>query len=169
MSVASYHGSRFPELAFLGESPETLRTYTTFLVDPGSEVHLLVAAEQRAIAERAFAVIEIRPSWRAGLSWRGAAADPGAATALKPRHLAAMQAWRRRPKSPPWARKLFKRGPTMGIWEGRTLIAMGATRTRLPEVAEIGKIAWQLPVSAARLSRRMSSPRCCRRSRKRSS
>jgi len=141
MSVASYHGSRFPELAFLGESPELLRTYTTFLVDPGSEVHLLVAAEQRAIAEQAFAVIEIRPSWQ--LVFRGDVRqlDAGAATALKPRHLAAMQALAQKTEISTVGEELFKRGPAMGIWEGRTLIAMGATRTRLPEVAEIGKIA----------------------------
>jgi predicted GNAT family acetyltransferase len=28
-----------------------------------------------------------------------------------------------------------------GIWEGRTLVAMGVTRTRVPGVVEIGKIA----------------------------
>ncbi len=141
MSVASYHGPRFPELAFLGDSSELLRTYTTFLVEPGSEVHLLVSAEQRAIVEQAFAVIEIRPSWQ--LIFRGDAQllDPGVATPLKPRHLAAMQALAQKADISTVGEELFERGPAMGIWEGRTLAAMGATRTRVPGAAEIGKIA----------------------------
>ncbi|MBN1921257.1 MAG: GNAT family N-acetyltransferase [Anaerolineae bacterium] len=147
MSVVSYHGPRFPELAFWGESPELLRTYTTFLVEPGSEVHLLVSTEQRAIAEQAFAVIEIRPSWQlvfAGetsnaTSWQRL--DPGEAIPLKPRHLAAMQALAQKAEISTVGEELFERGPAMGIWEGRTLVAMGVTRTRVPGVAEIGKIA----------------------------
>lgn len=141
MSVASYHGPRFPELAFLGDSPELLGTYTTFLAEPGSEIHLLVGAEQRAIAERAFAVVEIRPSWQ--LVFRGAAAtlDPGAAMALKPKHLVAMQSLAQKAGISTVGEELFDRGPAVGIWEGRSLVAMGATRTRVPGIAEIGKLA----------------------------
>ena len=141
MSVASYHGQRFPELAFLGESPELLGTYTTFLAEPGSEVHLLVCAEQRAIAEKAFAVLEIRPSWQ--LVFRGEAQDlePGAAAALKPRHLPAMQTLAQKANISTVGEELFERGPAVGIWEGRTLAAMGVTRTRIPGIAEIGKVA----------------------------
>ena len=141
MSVASYHGQRFPELAFLGELPELLGTYTTFLAEPGSEVHLLVSAEQRAIAEKAFAVLEIRPSWQ--LVFRGAARhlDPGAATALKSKHLSAMQALAQKADVSTVGEELFERGPAVGIWEGRTLAAMGVTRTRVPGIAEIGKVA----------------------------
>ncbi len=141
MSVASYHGPRFPELAFLGESPELLRTYTTFLVEPGSEVHLLVSTEQRAIAEQAFAVIEIRPSWQLVFSRDASDLDTGAAMALKLRHLPAMQTLAQKAEISTVGEELFERGPAMGIWEGRTLVAMGATRTRVPGVAEIGKIA----------------------------
>lgn len=141
MSVASYHGPRFPELAFLGESPELLGTYTTFLAEPGSEVHLLVSAEQRAIAEQAFAVLEIRPTWQ--LVFRGDARqlDPGPATPLKPKHLAAMQTLAQKAEISTVGEELFERGPAMGIWDGRTLVAMGATRTRVTGIAEIGKIA----------------------------
>lgn len=141
MSVANHHGPRFPELAFLGESPNLLRTYTTFLVEPGCEVHLLVSAEQRAIAEQAFAVIEIRPSWQLVFHGQGQQLDPGTATPLKVRHLAAMQALAQKADISTVGEELLVRGPAMGIWEGRTLVAMGATRTRLPGVVEIGKIA----------------------------
>lgn len=141
MSVVSYHGPRFPELAFWGESPELLRTYTTFLVEPGSEVHLLVSMEQRAIVEQAFAVIEIRPSWQLVFAGEAQHLDPGAATPLKPRHLAAMQALAQKAEISTVGEELFERGPAMGIWEGRTLVAMGVTRTRVPGVVEIGKIA----------------------------
>lgn len=141
MSVASYHGPRFPELAFLGESPNLLRTYTTFLVEPGSEVHLLVSAEQRTIAEQAFAVIEIRPSWQLVFRDKGQPLDPGAAAPLKIKHLAAMQALAQKADISTVGEELLERGPAMGVWEGRALVAMGATRTRLPGVAEIGKIA----------------------------
>lgn len=141
MSVVSYHGPRFPELAFWGESPELLRTYTTFLVEPGSEVHLLVSMEQRAIVEKAFAVIEIRPSWQLVFAGEAQHLDPGTATPLKPRHLAAMQALAQKAEISTVGEELFERGPAMGIWEGRTLVAMGVTRTRVPGVVEIGKIA----------------------------
>lgn len=141
MSVVSYHGPRFPELAFWGESPELLRTYTTFLVEPGSEVHLLVSMEQRAIVEQAFAVIEIRPSWQLVFAGEAQHLDPGTATPLKPRHLAAMQALAQKAEISTVGEELFERGPAMGIWEGRTLVAMGVTRTRVPGVVEIGKIA----------------------------
>ncbi len=141
MSVASYHGQRFPALAFLGESPEMLGTYATFLVDPGSEVHVLVDAEQLAVVEQAFTVLEIKPLWQ--MVFRGAPAllDPGPAVPLTPKNLPAMRVLAKKTENSTMGEELFEHGPAVGIWEGHTLAAMGVTRTRLAAVAEIGKIA----------------------------
>ncbi len=141
MSVASYHGQRWPALAFMGDSPELLANYTTFLVDPGSEVHVLVNAEQRPIVEQAFEVLGARPIWQMIFRGDAAALDPGPATPLKAKNLAAMQALAQKADRTTMGEEFFARGPVMGIWEGRTLAAMAVTRTRIPGAVEIGKIA----------------------------
>ncbi|MGC9398725.1 MAG: GNAT family N-acetyltransferase [Anaerolineae bacterium] len=141
MSVASYHGLPFPALAFLGNSPELLYNYTTFLVEPGSEVTLLVNAEQRDIVEAAFLVSEIIPEWQ--LVYRGdpTTLDPGHAEPLRAKHVPAMQKLAHVTGLTALEEDPLSRGPAYGIWEGRTLVAMGNTHLTIPQAAELGNIA----------------------------
>ncbi|MDF1513997.1 MAG: hypothetical protein P1S60_09320, partial [Anaerolineae bacterium] len=64
MSVASCRTLPEQILAFIGESPDLLATYAAFLAEPGSQVSLLVNAEQRSIVEQAFNIVQIRPLWQ---------------------------------------------------------------------------------------------------------
>ncbi len=141
LSVANYQGLSKPALSFLGELPELLANYATFLVEPGTQVLLLVNEEQRAIVEQAFTVEEIIPEWQ--LVFRGApsALEAGDAVELNEKHLTAMQAvaeaagLQALPKDP------FVHGPAFGIFEGHELAAFGTTRLCLPGAMEIGNIA----------------------------
>lgn len=141
MSVANFHGQRFPKLAFLGEDPRLLANYTIFLVEPGSEVHVLVGSEQRPIVEAAFEVLDVRPYWQLVYKGELTSLDPGPTADLKPKHLPAMQALAQKANISTIGEELLKHGPAVGIWEGRTLAAMGLTRTRIQNIVEIGKIA----------------------------
>jgi ribosomal protein S18 acetylase RimI-like enzyme len=141
MSVASYHGLPFPALAFLGDSPELLANYTTFLVKPGVEVTFLVNEEQRPIVEEAFVVSEIIPEWQMIYRGTGDALDVGEATALQPRHLPAAQRLANAAGLHALPDDPLAQGPAFGIWEGRSLMALATTRLTLPGAVEIGAIA----------------------------
>jgi len=141
MSVASYHGLPFAALAFLGDSPELLYNYATFLVEPGSEVTLLVNGEQRPVVEDAFLVSEIIPEWQ--MVYRGdpATLEPGEAEPLLPKHVSAMQKLAQITELTALEDDPLTHGPAYGVWEGRTLAAMGGTHLTLPRAAELGSIA----------------------------
>jgi ribosomal protein S18 acetylase RimI-like enzyme len=141
MSVASYHGLALPKLAFLGESPELLANYATFLIEPGSEVTLLVTREQRDIVERAFPVLEIIPERQMLFAGDAEALEIGTAAPLNAKHLQAMQALAHLTALKPLAKDPLAPGPAFGVWEGRTLAAMATTHVNIPSVAEIGDIA----------------------------
>lgn len=141
MSVASYHDLPFAALAFLGDSPELLYNYATFLVEPGSEVKLLVNAEQRDIVEAAFLVSEIIPEWQ--MVYRGdlEALKPGEAEPLRAKHVPAMQKLAQITGLESLEDDPLAHGPAYGVWEGRTLAAMGGTHLTIPQAAELGNIA----------------------------
>jgi ribosomal protein S18 acetylase RimI-like enzyme len=141
MSVASYHGLPFPALAFLGESPELLANYTTFLVKPGTEVTFLVNETQRPVVEEAFVVSEIIPEWQMVYRGPGDALDVGDATELQPRHLPAAQRLMDAAKLNALPKDPLAQGPAFGVWEGRTLVALATTRLTLPGAVEVGAIA----------------------------
>ena len=141
MSVASYHGLPFPALAFMGDSPEMLYNYATFLVEPGSEVTLLVNAEQRAIVEEAFLVSDIIPEWQMIHRKAPGALDPGNAEPLQPRHVSAMQKLAQITGLTALEDDPLAHGPAFGVWEGRNLVAVGGTHLTIPQAAELGNIA----------------------------
>lgn len=142
MSVASCRSLPKQALAFVGESPDLLATYATFLADPGSEVDLLVNEEQRAVVEGAFEVRSVLTRWQ--MLYRGDPADldPGRATALADNDLAAVLALAKAegttlalPEHDP-----FAYGPAFGIWERRKLVSLGTTSVCLPGVAQIDNV-----------------------------
>lgn len=141
MSVASYHGLPFAALAFLGDSPELLYNYTTFLVEPGNEVTLLVNAEQRDIVEEAFLVSEIIPEWQMIYRDELEALDPNKAEPLSAKNLPAMQKLAQITGLEALEEDPLVHGPAYGVWEGRTLAAMGSTHLTIPQAAELGSIA----------------------------
>jgi ribosomal protein S18 acetylase RimI-like enzyme len=141
LSVANYQGMSSPALSFLGDSPEILANYATFLVEPGSEVLLLVNEEQRPVVEAAFTVVESIPEWQ--MVFHG---DPGElpeteARPLKRKHLPAMQALAAAAGLTALPADPFAHGPAYGIWAGQRLVAMSTTRLSIPGAAEIGNIA----------------------------
>lgn len=145
MSVASSHSLPRARLAFFGESAELLANYATFLVDPNSEIELLVAESQRTVAETAFKVLHSEPQWQMVFHGNPEEADSGLAAELADNDLAAMQALARNEhvellfatKDP------FEQGPAFGIWEKHKLVAMGTTDLRLPGAVQIGNIIAQ--------------------------
>ncbi len=142
MSVASCHALPQTVLSFVGESAELLANYATFLADPGSEVLLLVNAEQRAVVRAAFEVADEVPQWQ--MVFRGVpeSLDPGDAEELGVEDWAAMEALARAEKCPlvTFARHPFDHGPAFGIWERKKLAAMGMTNLRLPGAVQIGNL-----------------------------
>jgi ribosomal protein S18 acetylase RimI-like enzyme len=141
MSVASYQGLPYPALAFLGEAPDMLYTYATFLVEPGSEVTLLVNAEQRPIVEQAFIVSEIIPEWQMCFRGDPDLLDPGDAEPLQSKQIPAMQKLAQIVGLTSLEDNPLAHGPAYGVWEGRTLAAMGSTHLSIPQAVEIGNIA----------------------------
>lgn len=143
MSVASSHHSQpLPSLAFLGNSAELLATYATFLIDPGTEIELVVNEAQRDVAQAAFDVQHTESLWQ--MVFR---ADPtilkiGHAIELANNDLPAMQALAAagNTKLRFAARNPFEQGPIFGIWEKRELVAMGTTLVRACKIAQIGNI-----------------------------
>jgi len=140
MSVASCHRLTLPALAFLGDSPDLLATYATFLTDPGSEVYLLVNAEQRAIVQEAFTVLEEIPEWQLIFAGDAEQLDAGQAVRLTAQDLPAMRALAEAEGLIAFERDPLADGPAFGVWEGRTLAAMATTHLTLPNAAEIGNV-----------------------------
>ncbi|HQE92910.1 MAG TPA: hypothetical protein PLH19_13695 [Anaerolineae bacterium] len=142
MSVATTHSLPRARLAFLGESAELLANYATFLVDPGSEIELLVAEAQRGVAETAFAVLTMTPQWQMVFRGRPEDVDSGLATPLTDNDLPAMQALAKNEHVELLfaTKKPFAQGPVFGIWEKHKLVAMGTTDLRLPGAVQIGNI-----------------------------
>lgn len=142
MSVASCRAFPKQALAFVGESPDLLATYATFLADPGSEVDLLVNEEQRGVVENAFEVRSVVTRWQ--MLYRGDPEDldPGRATPLADNDMAAVLALADAsgttlalPTDEP-----FAHGPAFGIWERRKLVALGTTTICLPGVAQVDNV-----------------------------
>lgn len=142
MSVASNHAVPRLRLAFIGESAELLANYTTFLISHGSEMELLVAEAQRAVAEQAFKVLSNEAQWQMVFRGDPTVLDIGPATELADNDLPAMQALAKREQFDLrfTTRDPFQQGPAFGIWEGEALAAMGVTNLRLPGVVQIGNI-----------------------------
>ena len=143
MSVASSHHSLpLPRLAFLGDSPELLATYATFLVDPGTEIELMVNEMQRDVVLAAFKVQHIEPMWQIVFRGDPAFLDAGRATELVDNDLPSMQvlATSEDVKLRFVAKNPFEQGPAFGIWEKRKLIAMGTTNVRIKDAVQIGNI-----------------------------
>lgn len=143
MSVASsHHGFPRTNLAFLGDSAALLATYATFLIDPGSEVELVVNKTQRDVARAAFNVQHIEPLWQ--MVFRGDLAPLTTAHAITLREddLPAMHnlATSENVELRFVARHPFDRGPAFGLWEARELVAMGMTHIRIRGAAQIGNI-----------------------------
>lgn len=143
MSVASCRALPSLGLAFVGESPDLLATYATFLADSGSPVSLLVSEEQRPVVRGAFEVEEVVPMVQ--LLYRGDPShlDVGEAVELVDNDFAAVQAIARAEgialqvfseENP------FAQGPAYGIWDRRRLVAAGNTLLQLPGVAQIGNL-----------------------------
>lgn len=141
LSVANCHTLPFVALSFLGESPELLASYATFLVEPGTEVTLLLNNEQRVIAEEAFEVLEVIPEWQMVFEGAAESLDTDGVISLQPRHLPAMQALAEASGLTALGEDVFLHGPAFGIWAGNHLVSMGSTRLRIPGAAEIGNIA----------------------------
>ena len=142
MSVASCRTLPQQALAFIGESPALLATYATFLAEPGSEVRILINAEQRAIVEEAFNVVHILPLWQ--MVYRGSikTLNVGRATQLADNDLTAIQSLTQSEKA---GFEMFHtdplaNGPAYGIWERRKLIALGMTNVCIPGAAQIANI-----------------------------
>jgi hypothetical protein len=142
MSVASYHTFSRITLAFLGKSVELLANYASFLVDPGSEVELLVNEAQSAIAAEAFTILDVKPQWRMIYRGNPRDLDTGHTFELAGNNLPAMQALAHNENIPfrSAARDPFEQGPAFGIWEKRQLVAMSTTILRTTGFAQIGNI-----------------------------
>ncbi|MFP4343061.1 MAG: GNAT family N-acetyltransferase [Anaerolineales bacterium] len=141
LSVANYQGLASPALSFLGDSPELLANYATFLVEPGSEVLLLVNEEQQPVVAAAFTVVESVPEWQ--MVFRG---EPGElpeteAVPLTRKQLPAMQALAAAAGLAALPDDPFAHGPAYGMWAGHRLVAMSTTRLSIPGAAEVGNIA----------------------------
>ena len=146
MSVASSHSLPRARLAFFGESADLLANYAMFLIDPGSEIELLVVEMQRTVAEKAFKVLNSEPQWQ--MVFQGCldnVVDPGLATELAGNDLPAMQALAKNEHVELMfaTNDPFEQGPAFGIWEKRKLVAMGTTDLRLPGAVQIGNIVAQ--------------------------
>jgi hypothetical protein len=143
MSVASSHHSQpLPSLAFLGDSAELLATYATFLVDPGTEIELIVNETQRDVAQAAFDVQHIEPLWQMVFRGDASVMEARRVRALTDNDLPSMQMLAQAVNMQLRfvAKNPFEQGPTFGIWEGRTLIAIGTTLVRACRIAHIGNI-----------------------------
>lgn len=142
MSVASCHALPQMALSFVGESADLLANYATFLADPGSEVVLLVNAEQRDVVQAAFEVLAVQPQWQMVFRGTPESLDPGEAVELGEEHLPAMQALAKAEKYPltTFAKHPFDHGPAFGIWERKKLAALGMTNLRLPGAVQIGNL-----------------------------
>jgi ribosomal protein S18 acetylase RimI-like enzyme len=142
MSVASCRTSPERALAFVGESPDLLATYATFLTDPGSEVDLLVNEAQRSVVESAFRVHTVSPHWQ--MVFRGDLTSivSEGASELADNDLPAVQALA---KSADFSlnllsEDLFEHGPAFGMWMRRKLVALGTTGICLPGLAQIDNV-----------------------------
>ena len=142
MSVTSCRAMPKPDLAFIGNSVKLLTNYASFLVDPGSEVGLLVNEAQRAIVMEAFAVSNVEPQWQMVFHGTPCDLDAGDTTKLTAHDLPAMQALADVAKVPLHhiAKNPFKQGPAFGIWDRRKLVAMGTTDIRASGFVKIGNI-----------------------------
>jgi hypothetical protein len=142
MSVASCHAMPRQALAFIGESPDLLTTYATFLADPGCDVELLVDEAQRRVVRDAFAVLASTPKWQ--LVFRGdpATLSPGLATELVDNDLPAMQSLARAEDATlqMFSEDPFAHGPAFGVWEKRKLVAMATVNVRVPGAAQIANL-----------------------------
>jgi len=163
MSVASCYRFASPALAFLGDSPDLLANYASFLADPDSEIYLLVNDAQRPVVESAFEVLETIPEWQLVFQGDPEALDPGPAERLTHKDASAMHALAKGEvlattpylgngveqsaengpvtTAVPWLDKdPLSNGPAFGVWKGRKLVSMATTRLRVPGAAEIGTI-----------------------------
>jgi ribosomal protein S18 acetylase RimI-like enzyme len=142
MSVASCR--TLPELgfAFVGDSSDLLATYAAFLTDPGSEVSLLVNADQRGVVEQAFRVVSVVPKMQ--MIYRRDHRPPlsSQVAQLADNDLPAAQALAKAEKVPflGFSDNPFQHGPAFGIWDRRKLAAMGTTVVSLPGVAQIDNV-----------------------------
>jgi ribosomal protein S18 acetylase RimI-like enzyme len=145
MSIASYHpeddeDTSLPSLSFAGDSPKLLGDYATFLVEPGTEVTLLVTPEQREVVEEALTVLEEERGWQ--MAYPGRLPAGGQVVApLKPRHLSAMRTLIAASHIQPLSEAPLTFGPAFGVWEGRTLVGMVTTRAQLPGALQLGTLA----------------------------
>ncbi len=152
MSVASRHSLPRTHLAFYGESAELLAIYAIFLVNLGSEIELLVAESQRAIAETAFHILSNEPQWQMVFQGQAETVDDGPAVKLTNHDLPAMQTLAKNEHAELLftTKNPFEQGPAFGIWEKDKLVAMGTTELRLPGAVQIGNIiARQFPRGGA--------------------
>lgn len=140
MSVASCHRLPVLALAFMGDSPELLANYATFLAEPGNEVYLLVNEEQRAAVEGAFEVLEVTPEWQMVFKGTEESLDPGPAEPLTIKDIPAIQALAKTEGLSMLEKDPLACGPAFGVWRRRQLISMATTRIRVPGAAEIGNI-----------------------------
>ncbi len=142
MSVASCRALPHHLLSFLGDSPDLLRNYVGFLLQPGTQAYFLVNETQRAIVESALSVLEVIPEWQ--MVFRGDPRTltlPHPVTPLEACHLAAMRELGQICGLLMMERDPLERGPAVGIFEGETLVAMATTRLQIPGAAEIGNVA----------------------------
>ncbi len=140
MSVASCLNLSQPALAFMGESPELLANYATFLADPGSEIDLLVNDEQRAVVRQAFEVLEERLMWQMVFCGDIAELDAGEAEALTEDDWSAVQSLARSEKVELeiFGKSPYEHGPLFGLWDHKKLVAVGMTLLHIPGAAQIG-------------------------------
>ena len=126
--VARYDGLPFPALAFLAEAPGQLVRLAARLVDRGEPFYLLVNEAQARLAEQAFQVTNVDPEWQMGFEGDAECLHPGRAVLLAPDALAAMQDLAADAGLMALEADPFRYGPAFGVWEGGTLVAMGARR-----------------------------------------
>jgi len=140
MSVATCHRLPLPALAFVGESADLLANYATFLMDPGSDVYLLVNETQRPVVEAAFKVMETTPEWQMVFQSDVDALAPGPAEPLDERDLPAMQSLAEAGGLTMLERDPLASGAAYGVHKGRKLVSMATTRLQVPGAAEIGNV-----------------------------
>jgi len=142
MSVASCRTMPQPALAFIGDSPDLLATYSTFLTDPGHTVDLLVNDAQRSVVERAFHVDAVVPKWQLVFRGEVEALQAGRAAELVENDWPVMEALAKGEHFPlrGYGDDVFRHGPAFGIWDKRKLVAMGMTTVEIPGAAQIDNV-----------------------------
>ncbi len=131
-----------PALAFIGEAPDLLANYATFLADPGSDVALLVDEAQRAIVAEAFTVLEVTPEWQMVYENDASRLATEPAVELTPEDWPAMQALAKAEKTVvrTFSKDPFEHGPAFGVWDKKSLVGMMTTNLCVPGAAKIGNL-----------------------------